>query len=253
MWDNILRNTLLGLVILNLTSIGIKNFNPIDMIPETNVKPNTELNKNSVNSRMTYGRFLDYLEMGWIKQVDLYDNSRNAIVEASSPELGNRPQIIRVEIPVGTSQLIQKLKEYNIDFDSHPTKDQNIWITLASNVLLPIIFIAGLFYLFQSSEDFPGNSDSSPMNIGKSTARFERRPDTGVVFNDIAGIDEAKAEFEEIVSFLKQPEKPISRCKIRKVGPTSCAASHGRAHWTPYQVCMQSVQPRAQVKASNSS
>ena len=224
MWDNILRNTLLGLVILNLTSIGIKNFNPIDMIPETNVKPNTELNKNSVNSRMTYGRFLDYLEMGWIKQVDLYDNSRNAIVEASSPELGNRPQIIRVEIPVGTSQLIQKLKEYNIDFDSHPTKDQNIWITLASNVLLPIIFIAGLFYLFQSSEDFPGNSDSSPMNIGKSTARFERRPDTGVVFNDIAGIDEAKAEFEEIVSFLKQPEKyTIVGAKIPKgillVGP----------------------------------
>ena len=224
MWDNILRNTLFGLVILNLTSIGIKKFNPTDMIPETNVKPNTELNKNSVNSRMTYGRFLDYLEMGWIKQVDLYDNSRNAIVEASSPELGNRPQIIRVEIPVGTSQLIQKLKEYNIDFDSHPTEDQNIWITLASNVLLPIIFIAGLFYLFQSSENFPGNSDSSPMNIGKSTARFERRPDTGVVFNDIAGIDEAKAEFEEIVSFLKQPEKyTIVGAKIPKgillVGP----------------------------------
>jgi cell division protease FtsH len=41
---------------------------------------------------MTYGRFLEYLEMGWVKQVDLYDNSRNAIVQASSPELGNRPQ-----------------------------------------------------------------------------------------------------------------------------------------------------------------
>jgi hypothetical protein len=35
---------------------------------------------------MTYGRFLEYLEMGWVKQVDLYDNSRNAIVQASSPE-----------------------------------------------------------------------------------------------------------------------------------------------------------------------
>jgi hypothetical protein len=44
--------------------------------------------------------------MGWVKQVDLYDNSRNAI-QASSPELGNRPQSIRVEIPVGASQLIQ--------------------------------------------------------------------------------------------------------------------------------------------------
>jgi cell division protease FtsH len=59
---------------------------------------------------MTYGRFLEYLEMGWV-QVDLYDNSRNAIVQASSPELGNRPQSIRVEIPMGASQLIQKLKE----------------------------------------------------------------------------------------------------------------------------------------------
>jgi cell division protease FtsH len=55
--------------------------------------------------------------MGWVKQVDLYDNSRNAIVQASSPELGNR---IRVEIPMGASQLIQKLKEYNINFDAHP-------------------------------------------------------------------------------------------------------------------------------------
>jgi len=227
MWNNILRNTLIGLIIifgliiLNITTLGIQIS---DIMPEKKTDNNNKLNQNSVNSRMTYGRFLDYLEMGWIEQVDLYDNSRNAIVKASSPELGNRPQIIRVEIPVGTSQLIQKLKEYNIDFDSHPTENQNVWITLASNVLLPIIFIAGLFYLFQNSKNFPGNSDSSPMNIGKSTARFERRPDTGVVFNDIAGIDEAKAEFEEIVSFLKQPDKyTIVGAKIPKgillVGP----------------------------------
>ena len=224
MWRNILRNTLFGLVILNITSIVIKNYSLAIITTELNIKSNQELNQNSVSSRMTYGRFLEYLEMGWIKQVDLYDNSRNAIVKASSPELGNRPQIIRVDIPVGTSQLIQKLKEYKIDFDSHPTENKNIGITLASNVLLPIIFIGGLFYFFQDSENFPTNSDSSPMNIGKSTARFERRPDTGIFFSDIAGIDEAKAEFEEIVSFLKQPEKyTIVGAKIPKgilvVGP----------------------------------
>jgi cell division protease FtsH len=39
------------------------------------------------------------------------------------------------------------------------------------------------------------------MNLGKSPARFDERPDTGISFDDIAGIDEAKAEFEEIVSF----------------------------------------------------
>eukprot|EP00956_Cyclotella_meneghiniana_P044236 scaffold308342_cov1040-Cyclotella_meneghiniana.AAC.6 len=162
--------------------------------------------------------------MGWVKQVDLYDNSRNAIVQASSPELGNRPQTIRVEIPVGAAQLIQKLKEYNIDFDAHPAEQKNLFLTIASNLLLPLLFIAGLVYFFQTSENFGNGSGQSPLSLGKSTARFERRADTGVNFNDIAGIDEAKAEFEEIVSFLKEPEKyTIVGAKIPKgillVGP----------------------------------
>ena len=189
-----------------------------------NIRNTAQLNQNVVSSRMTYGRFLEYLEMGWVKQVDLYDNSRNAIIQASSPELGNRPQTIRVEIPVGASQLIQKLKEYNIDFDAHPAEQKNLFVSIASNILLPIIFITGLVYFFQNSENFGGGNGQSPMSLGKSTARFERRPDTGVGFNDIAGIDEAKAEFEEIVSFLKEPEKyTIVGAKIPKgillVGP----------------------------------
>ena len=152
------------------------------------------------------------------------NNSRNAIIQASSPELGNRPQTIRVEIPVGASQLIQKLKEYNIDFDAHPAERKNLFVSIASNILLPIIFISGLVYFFQNSENFGGNNGQSPMSLGKSTARFERRPDTGVGFADIAGIDEAKAEFEEIVSFLKEPEKyTVVGAKIPKgillVGP----------------------------------
>ena len=189
-----------------------------------NIRNTAQLNQNVVSSRMTYGRFLEYLEMGWVKQVDLYDNSRNAIIQASSPELGNRPQTIRVEIPVGASQLIQKLKEYNIDFDAHPAERKNLFVSIASNILLPIIFITGLVYFFQNSENFGGGNGQSPMSLGKSTARFERRPDTGVGFADIAGIDEAKAEFEEIVSFLKEPEKyTIVGAKIPKgillVGP----------------------------------
>ena len=220
------RNILLVLTILSITSIGIKNFTPNDSVQKVEISKTKQLNKNSTSSRMTYGRFLEYLEIGSIKQVDLYDNSRNAIVKVSSPELGDRPQLIRVEIPVGASQLIQKLKEYNIDFDAHPTENQSGWIVLLNNLLLPILFLGSLFYIFESGQDeYPNESDSSSnMSIGQSLAKFERRPDTGVVFNDIAGIDEAKAEFEEIVSFLKKPEKyTIVGAKIPKgillVGP----------------------------------
>ena len=221
---NTLRNILIAIILLSGISIGVKKFNLLGFESPENIRNTAQLNQNVVSSRMTYGRFLEYLEMGWVKQVDLYDNSRNAIIQASSPELGNRPQTIRVEIPVGASQLIQKLKEYNIDFDAHPAERKNLFVSIASNILLPIIFITGLVYFFQNSDNFGGNNGQSPMSLGKSTARFERRPDTGVGFNDIAGIDEAKAEFEEIVSFLKEPEKyTIVGAKIPKgillVGP----------------------------------
>jgi len=224
MGQQILRAILIGIILISLIDLGVKTFGIESPESPNTIRNQAQLNQNVVSSRMTYGRFLEYLEMGWVKQVDLYDNSRNAIVQASSPELGNRPQTIRVEIPVGAAQLIQKLKEYNIDFDAHPAEQKNLFLTIASNLLLPLVFIAGLVYFFQNSENFGGGSGQSPLNLGKSTARFERRADTGVSFNDIAGIDEAKAEFEEIVSFLKEPEKyTIVGAKIPKgillVGP----------------------------------
>ena len=221
MHRNTIQKILIGIILAACVFIGLKSFNVID-IDNTQSRPDGTNNISS--SRMTYGRFLEYLEMGWVKQVDLYDNNRNAIVQASSPELGNRPQSIRVEIPVGAGQLIQKLKEYDINFDAHPAPRKSIFLTIASNLLLPLLFIAGLFFFFQNSDNFSPNSGSSPMSLGKSPARFDERPDTGISFNDIAGIDEAKAEFEEIVSFLKEPERyTLVGAKIPKgvllVGP----------------------------------
>jgi cell division protease FtsH len=220
---NTIQKILIGLFISACIFIGLRVSNVTGVMDNSNV-PKQEINTNSSSSRMTYGRFLEYLELGWVKQVDLYDNSRNAMVLASSPELGNRPQSIRVEIPVGASQLIQKLKEYNIDFDAHPVPRKSLFVTIATNLILPLIFIAGLVFFFQNSENFSQNSGNSPMNLGKSPARFDQSPDTGITFDDIAGIDEAKAEFEEIVSFLKEPERyTLVGAKIPKgvllVGP----------------------------------
>nr|UAD88917.1 cell division protein FTSH [Gracilariopsis chorda] len=171
------------------------------LAPTTN-----ELNTNIARSRMTYGRFLEYLDMGWVKKVDLYDNGHTAIVEAVGPELGNRIQKIRVELPATAPELITKIKKSNIDLDAHPTRNNSAIWNLIGNLLFPILLIGGLAFLFRRSNNGSGGPGQA-MSFSKSKALFQMEAKTGIVFDDVAGIDEAKEEFEEVVTFLKKPER----------------------------------------------
>lgn len=193
-WKNLLLWGLPGFLILFFIWQGFINSNT------------TDFGKNVASSRMTYGRFLEYLDMGWIKRIDLYDDGHTGIVEAIGPELGNRIQRIRVELPTTAPELITKLRKANVDIDAHPINENSSNWGALGNLVFPLLLIAGLAFLFRRSSNIQGGPGQA-MSFGKSKARFSMEAKTGVTFDDVAGVDEAKEEFQEVVSFLKRPER----------------------------------------------
>ena len=174
--------------------------------------------------------------MGRVKKVDLYENGTIAIVEAVSPELGNRVQRVRVQLPGTSAELLAKFREKNIAFAAHTNSEDGsaVFLNLLGNLAFPLLLVGGLFLLTRRNQgggqggggNMPGGmgGGQNPMAFGKSKAKFQMEPNTGITFDDVAGVDEAKNDFMEVVEFLKKPERFTSvGAKIPKgvllVGP----------------------------------
>ncbi|PON38702.1 Peptidase [Trema orientale] len=194
------RRNLINYTALGLTGTGLSVSKPAKAAePESPVS--------STSSRMSYSRFLQYLDEGAVKKVDLFENGTVAIAEIFNPTL-EKIQRVRIQLPGLPRELLSKLKEKNVDFAAHPL-EVNQWpaiLDLLGNLAFPLILL-GTLLLRSSGTNTPAGGPNLPFGLGRSKAKFQMEPNTGVTFDDVAGVDEAKQDFQEIVEFLRTPEK----------------------------------------------
>ncbi len=144
-----------------------------------------------------YSQFIQEVQKGRVDKVSISADRSTALATARD---GSKKIVTLVNDP----DLINTLTAKNVDITVLPQTDDGFWYKAASSLFFPVLLLVGLFFLLRRAQNGPG---SQAMNFGKSKARVQMEPQTQVTFGDVAGIDQAKLELNEVVDFLKNADR----------------------------------------------
>ncbi|AVQ72861.1 cell division protein FtsH [Microcystis sp. MC19] len=150
---------------------------------------------------LTYGELLEKIDQGKVKKVEINPSLQQAAVTLVGQTDKDPPK--EVNLFDQNPELIKKLDAEKIEYGILPSTDNSALINVLTNLLVIILVLGLLVFIIRRS----ANASGQAMNFGKSRARFQMEAKTGIEFNDVAGVDEAKEDLQEVVTFLKQPEK----------------------------------------------
>ena len=145
-----------------------------------------------------YSQFIQEVKQGRVERVSLSSDRSTALV---TPKYDPNKKIVTL---VNDPDLINTLTNKGVDIAVLPQADEGFWFKALSSLFFPVLLLVGLFFLLRRAQGGPGNQ---AMNFGKSKARVQMEPQTQVTFGDVAGIDQAKLELNEVVDFLKNADR----------------------------------------------
>lgn len=150
-----------------------------------------------------YSEFIDAVQGGKIERVRFSKDGSSLQLTAVD---GRRAIVVLPNDP----ELVDILAKNGIDISVSEGEQQGNFVSLLGNLLFPLIAFAGLFLLFRRAGGEGGGGTGpmgGPMDFGRSKSKFQEIPETGITFADVAGADQAKLELQELVDFLKNPDK----------------------------------------------
>ena len=152
---------------------------------------------------MTYGELLSKIKNGEIKEVKINQITGIAEVSLKTDGPDDKPQNVKIFSNNINLDLQEALQANNVAWDAASTTDNSMLTSFLTTAFVGVLVILFMLMLLRRS----ASSGGGAMSFGRSKARFQMEAKTGVVFDDVAGIDEAKEELQEVVTFLKNPEK----------------------------------------------
>ena len=148
----------------------------------------------SANNKIAFSKFLEEVDAGRVMQVEIQGNNINGIMSDNSKFNTYSPNY---------PDLVEKLSSKNVGIIASPVEDK---IPSLLGILLswfPMLLLIGVWIFFMRQMQ---GGRGGAMGFGKSKAKLLTEAQGKITFNDVAGIDEAKEEVEEIIEFLKDPK-----------------------------------------------
>ena len=176
------KNLLLWLIIAAVLLTVFNNFN---------VRPEPET--------LSYSEFIQQVRRDEIVQVEI-----DGLIIRGTRRSGDAFQVVRPDAP--DQKLLDDLYNHNVKTTGKMPEQQSIWAQLLI-ASFPILIIIAVFMLFMRQMQGGGGGRGGPMAFGKSKARLLSEDQIKTTFADVAGVDEAKEDVQELVEFLRDPGK----------------------------------------------
>ena len=156
-------------------------------------------------NELSYQQFKQVLESGDVGSLIIYQNEQTPTGEV---RLANRAGEVYVTYVSDVNQIQQMLQDMDIDYSMNDVPQTSYWMSILLPVAVSVGAVVLMLIIMNMRAGAGGGTNAKMMNFGKSRARMTNT--SNVTFKNVAGLQEEKEDLEEMVDFLRNPQKYTS-------------------------------------------